>query len=71
MSNIGPGKWKGNPHNGPEAEMALIGKHCIVCGSTLLIPLVRAPIPDWKLHCNNCSTEMPIAVLLNRKKWKV
>lgn len=64
-------KWRGYPRNKHEAEMAIIGKYCIVCGSPMLIPVVRPPIPDWKVHCNHCGTEMLIAVLLNRKAWKI
>lgn len=64
-------KWRSEPHNQHEAEMALIGKHCIVCGSPMLLPIIRPPIDQWKVHCNHCATEMPIAVLINRKAWKI
>lgn len=69
MSEQNP-KWRGNPKDKHEADMAVIGKHCIVCGYPVLIPIVRSPVPDWKYHCNHCGAEMLIAVLLNRKAWK-
>lgn len=64
------GKWKGNPKDFDQAKTALIGKCCIVCGSPLILAIIRPPIPEWKMHCNHCGTEMNIAVLLNRKAWK-
>ncbi len=63
-------KWRNAPTNELQARRALIGKRCIVCGSPLLLAIIRSPIPDWKVHCNNCATEMLIAVLLNREAWK-
>lgn len=64
-------KWRNAPQDKHEADMAVIGKHCIVCGSQSLLPIIRPPIPVWKVHCNHCATEMPIVVILNRKAWKI
>lgn len=50
--------------------MAVIGKHCIACGSPLLLPIIRPPIEVWKVHCNACGSEIPIVVLLNPEAWK-
>lgn len=63
-------KWRDMPKNKDEADMALLGKRCLVCGSSLLLATNRPPIDIWKVHCNHCATEMPIAVLLNREAWK-
>lgn len=64
-------KWRNVPTTKRQAERAVEGKLCLVCGSPLLLPIIRPPIDVWKVHCNHCGTEMPIAVLLNRKAWKV
>ena len=63
-------KWNGTPTDKHEAEMALIGKHCIVCGAPMLLALIRPPRPEWLAHCNHCGTEMLIVVLLNRRVWR-
>ncbi len=62
-------KWIGSSKTWSQAKMAVIGKHCIACGSPALLAMLRIDT-DWLVHCNHCSTEMPIAVLLNRKAWK-
>ncbi len=62
--------WIGSPKTFHQAKMAVIGKYCIVCGCPALLAILRPPIPNWLVHCNHCSTEMPIAVLLNRKALK-
>jgi len=63
-------KWKNAPKNKDEAKQIAFGKHCLTCGSDMLVYFIRPPIDVWKVHCNHCATEMPIAVLINRQAWK-
>lgn len=63
-------KWRMSPEDKQEAEFLIAGRKCLVCGSPLLLPIIRPPINVWKVHCNHCATEMPIVVLINRKAWK-
>lgn len=64
-------KWNGSPETSDEAAEAIKGKLCIICGSNLLLELIRRPRPDWIAHCNHCGSEVMIAVMLNRVAWKL
>jgi len=66
------GKWDDVPTTKEEAEAALKRQpFCLACGSQMLIPLVRPPIDAWRVHCNHCGSEIPIAVMLNNEAWRV
>jgi hypothetical protein len=64
-------KWRNAPEDIKQAEAAIVGLQCPMCYSPLLLPIIRPPIPVWKVHCNHCATEIPIVVLLNRVAWMV
>jgi hypothetical protein len=64
-------RWAGEPKSLSEAKRAICGRTCLVCGSALLVTFIRPPIPNWRVHCNNCATEVNVSVMLNLKEWKV
>lgn len=49
----------------PEAN----GRCCVVCGSTLLLPIKRAPMPHTILHCNHCGSEVAEFVANDLARW--
>ncbi len=65
-------KWLDTPTIIEDAERAL-QRHpeCVACGSTLLLPLLRPPIDAYRVHCNHCGSEIPMAVMLNREAWRI
>jgi hypothetical protein len=63
-------KWANCPTDKFDADIALIGRHCIACGSTMLLAIIQPPVNVWRVHCNHCAAEIPIVVLLNRGAWK-
>lgn len=66
-------KWDGTPTTLAEAWSVLARPHCsacLACGSDMLVPIVRPPIDAYRVHCNHCGSEIPIAVMLNQEAWK-
>lgn len=53
------------------AKLAKECRHCLICGSQLLLPVIRTPMPDWRVHCNHCGSEVLLAVMLNRGAWRI
>jgi hypothetical protein len=45
------------------------GRCCVVCGSALILPIKRAPMPHWILHCNHCGSEVPMFVADDIARW--
>lgn len=70
IRSITDAKWDNSPRNLLEANKAIHGKECPVCGCPLLLlAITRKPFPDWRVHCDHCGSEMLIAVLINREAW--
>ncbi len=65
-------KWFGVPTSKSEADIFISTRPlCLCCGSDLLVALVRPPIDAWRVHCNYCGSEVPIAVMLNNDAWRI
>ena len=66
-------KFSRTPKTQLEARLAL-QRHpcckCVVCGSRLVLAVLRPPCPHWMIHCNNCGSELPFHVALNREAWR-
>jgi len=66
-------KWAKAPKSFEQAK-ALIARApcclCVVCGSALVLPIIRSPCTDWRIHCNNCGAEVGFHVVLNRQAWR-
>lgn len=44
---------------------------CVLCQSKLLVAIKRPPIDAFRVHCNHCGSEVPIAVMINRAAWTI
>lgn len=68
-------KWKNYPKTYAGAKAALSesgGCACVVCGRKhLVLPITRPPSDNWRVHCNHCGSEVPLAVVMNLKAWRV
>lgn len=65
-------KWKKAPKldaNLMSVKRLLRGGRCLLCDSTLLLPIIRHLL--WKVHCNHCGSEYSFGVLLNQKAWRI
>ena len=67
-------KWQHVPKTFVSAKAALSRppcSACVVCNSRLLLPIIRPPATDWRIHCNNCGAEVGFHAVINRKAWRV
>lgn len=66
-------QWSGVPKDYQSALKAIQNAkcgRCVVCGSALVLPIIRPPIPQWRIHCNHCGSEIPFHAVLNREAWR-
>lgn len=64
------------PYDIEEAKAAVYRgpcHNCIVCGSDLILPIVRIPQVGgpWLAHCNHCGSEVTMHAIINRKAWMI
>lgn len=52
-----------------EAILAYPCKGCVVCGSRLVLSVVR--VVGVYVHCNHCGSEVPFAAVLNQEAWQI
>ncbi len=63
-------KFDGVPRDYDAALELLKTRCCALCGSRLLVAIHRHELV-WNAHCNHCGSEVPFAVLLNQKAWRL
>lgn len=44
---------------------------CLVCGSKLVVPILRSSLPDYRIYCNHCGSEIPMFAVINQKAWRI